>query len=70
MGSLVQGGLEPPDALDRQDLGPASVLSRIDGQGEDFARSETAEMTTLPLVRYTLQSSARKVESVYRWMPF
>lgn len=33
----MQGGLEPPDALDRQDMSPVSVLSRTDGQGEDFA---------------------------------
>ena len=33
----MQGGLEPIVALGGEDLGPASVLSRIDGKGEDFA---------------------------------
>lgn len=70
LGSLVQGGLEPPDALDRQDLGVASVLSRTDGQGADLAGCGIAEMTILSLARYTLQPSARRVESVYRWMSF
>ena len=70
LGSLVQGGLEPPDALGGEDLGPASVLSRTDGQGEDFAGRGIAEMTILLLARYTLQPSARRVESVYRWMSF
>ena len=37
-GSMVQGGLEPPDALDRQDLGPASVLSRTAQEGENAQR--------------------------------
>ena len=41
---MVQGGLEPPDALDRQDLGPASVLSRTDGQGEDDSMCNNAEI--------------------------
>ena len=50
-GSLVQGGLEPPDALDRQDLGPASVLSRTDGQGADLAGRRTDEMTAFFLPR-------------------
>ena len=44
LGSLVQGGLEPPDALDRQDLGVASVLSRTDGQGADLAGCGVEEM--------------------------
>ena len=66
----VQGRVEPPDALDRQDLGVASVLSRTDGQGADLAGCGIAEMTILSLARYTLQPSARRVESVYRWMSF
>lgn len=50
-GSLVQGGLEPPDALDRQDLGVASVLPRTDGQGADLAGCGIAEMTAFFLLR-------------------
>ena len=40
----MQGGLEPPDALDRQDLGVASVLSRTDGQGADLAGCRVEEI--------------------------
>ena len=32
-----RGGLESIVALGGEDLGPASVLSRTDGQGENFA---------------------------------
>ena len=49
-GSLVQGGLEPIVALGGEDLGSASVLSRTDGQGEDFAGCGTAEMTAFFLL--------------------
>ena len=66
----MQGGLEPIVALGREDLGPASVLSRTDGQGADLAGGRVAEMTILPPARYTLQSSLRRVESVYCWMFF
>ena len=51
LGSLVQGGLEPPDALDRQDLGVASVLPRTNGQGADLAGCGIAEMTAFFLLR-------------------
>ncbi len=40
---MVQGGLEPIVALGREDLGPASVLSRTDGQGEDDSGCNNAE---------------------------
>lgn len=66
----MQGSVEPPDALDRQDLGVASVLFRTDGQGADLAGCRIAESTILPLARCTLQSFARRVGSVYRRMSF
>ena len=51
LGCLVQGRVEPPDALDRQDLGVASILPRTDGQGADLAGCRTTEMTALFLLR-------------------
>ena len=33
----MRGGLEPIVALGGEELGLASVLSRTDGQGDDFA---------------------------------
>ena len=44
-GSMAQGGLEPLVALGRENLGPASVLSRTDGQGKDFAGDGVLEKT-------------------------
>ena len=43
----MQGGLEPIVALGGEDLGPASVLSRTDGQGEDFAGRGVAEVNSM-----------------------
>ena len=35
-GCLVQGGLKPLDAVDRQDMGSAKILSRPLKSGADF----------------------------------
>ena len=47
LGSLVQGGLEPIVALGGEDLAPASVLSRTDGQEEYYSRCGVVAMNLL-----------------------
>ena len=53
LGSLVQGGLEPIVALGGEDLGPASVLPRTDGQEEYYSKCGVVAMNLLKSLYYT-----------------